>query len=713
MEGEGIAEALVESARAVYEYVQDMQFATDPPLGVSSTEVVSYEVGDGFAVLRLESALQDTSGLMLMVDGSLVDEEGSGFTRYDEISRTIVARPGEDVLAVMRESSPRVRVVSDLKFLISSAGEFYRRYGDLLAMPEPRPVPSSPRYPEGSDPSPEQEEAVRTVLRSGTCYVWGAPGTGKTQYVLATCIRALFDAGRRVAVFAPTNNSVEQVLRGILRAFADDPSVTGGIVRVGVPSSTFLREHPGMCEDRQAQRRMEGLCRSIDMLEEVMYERACDVLEWEVLDLRARACRRPPDGEGRVMLIDNPDLAEPFASLSGLLSMRPATRELASSAVRRDFRDVMGDVVSELYCRGRPAADLEEYSGWSDADLLSEIMEMDRERRELSATTAGRIGKARIVAATPQQFMSRFRPRGTAEDGRLELDVDHIFLDEACYCGLVNALSLFTNGVPVTFLGDHMQLPPVSQLDDSILRESASGVGRLRYGFLWNMSALYCEGAFEPGVRWLAEAFCVGSPPMLRRTARADLTQSHRFGQNLASVLDRFVYCNGMSGRQDGGDLEILCIDAVCQDRDGRGNRPEAEAVRRFLDRECPDPSGIAILSPYTAQTRMLRSAVGRAYRDCVSTVHGSQGREWDTVVLSVADNGTESREVPYRFTSSSTEMGLRVVNTAVSRARRRLIIVCDREFWMDREGELIGGILREVPPEDVEVFNRRSSGRA
>ena len=84
-------------------------------------------------------------------------------------------------------------------------------------------------------------------------------------------------------------------------------------------------------------------------------------------------------------------------------------------------------------------------------------------------------------------------------------------------------------------------------------------------------------------------------------------------------------------------------------------------------------------------------------------TVHGSQGREWDTVILSVADNGIASRDVPLRFTSSQTPIGMKVVNTAVSRAKRRLIVVCDRGFWTSRKDELIGGILGEVPPDRLQ----------
>ena len=45
----------------------------------------------------------------------------------------------------------------------------------------------------------------------------------------------------------------------------------------------------------------------------------------------------------------------------------------------------------------------------------------------------------------------------------------------------------------------------------------------------------------------------------------------------------------------------------------------------------------------------------------------------------------------------------MKVVNTAVSRAKRRLIVVCDRGFWTSRKDELIGGILGEIPPDRLQ----------
>ena len=703
MDGRDVSGFIARSADAVLEYIEAMRYVTDPPLGVSVTGVRRCAVGEGYAVLHLESQLQDASGLMLMVDGDVLDEDEAGFTRYDEISRTIVVRPPDAVLDMLSVSGTKVSVLTDMGFLIRAVADFYRRYGDMLALPERRLEPSTPVYPIGSSPSIEQMSAVSCVLSNGISYIWGAPGTGKTQYVLATCIRAVVEAGGRVAVFAPTNNSVEQVLRGIIKAFDGDSRLTGSILRLGVPTRAFYSEHPEMSEDRQAQRRLDACHRMAECLEEVMYERACDCLEGEILDA-IRIAREASADSGKVLLEDVPELREAVDGLRGFLSMRPDTRDRLRDFDDRDAHDVLSEIRSMIYDRQRPAVEIEEYSSWSDADLLAVIFETEREIEEMrTGGVSRRLEDARIIASTPHQFISRLRPRGSREDGRPELYVDHIFLDEAGYCGLMQAASLFTNGVPVTFLGDHMQLPPVSQLDDEVLRSAAQRGGRLRYGFLWSLSAIYCEQLLYNGPGSLVSSFVSGADPEFCETARGDLTQSHRFGTNLARVLDRFVYRNGLSGSPEGGDLSIECLDVVCDHRDGRENLPEALAIRQFLKEESPDASEIAILTPYSVQLALLKRKVGRKYRDSVMTVHGSQGREWDTVILSVADNGIASRDVPLRFTSSQTPIGMKVVNTAVSRAKRRLIVVCDRGFWTSRKDELIGGILGEIPPDRLQ----------
>lgn len=323
--------------------------------------------------------------------------------------------------------------------------------------------------------------------------------------------------------------------------------------------------------------------------------------------------------------------------------------------------------------------------------MSQEISQIEEDIRRLTPMANEKdLDSARIIACTPQMYMMRFHPNGRGKS-KPALDTDHIFVDEAGYCNVMNALTLFANRVPVTFLGDHKQLPPVCTVDSQDLLKFIEDRGRMEYAFLWSQSALFCESMLTDGISDVKRAFAKVSDPHFTETARCDLTESHRFGPNLARILDRHVYMNGIGGFGD-RPLEIICVDAFCGSREERENVPEAEAIDAFIKMDRPED--FAVLTPYSRQIRVLKDRMPQ-YKDTrILTVHKSQGREWDTVILSVQDNAGVGREVPLRFTSSKTEVGMKVINTAVSRAKRRLVIVCDRKFWVSMEDELLGDLV-------------------
>ena len=74
---------------------------------------------------------------------------------------------------------------------------------------------------------------------------------------------------------------------------------------------------------------------------------------------------------------------------------------------------------------------------------------------------------------------------------------------------------------------------------------------------------------------------------------------------------------------------------------------------------------------------------------DDVVTVHGSQGREWDVVIFSVTDSFQEAF-----LTNSRRLESLKQLNTAVSRARKMLILVGDVSDWKRRPGQLLSELF-------------------
>ncbi len=117
---------------------------------------------------------------MLMVNGHVLQESETGFYHYDEISRTVVVRPGREALDAIADGGTEVLAMADMRFMVATMSNFYRRYERFLTLPESDPVPIAPRSLEGSKPSDQQRRAVNIVLSSRMSYVWGIPGTGKT-----------------------------------------------------------------------------------------------------------------------------------------------------------------------------------------------------------------------------------------------------------------------------------------------------------------------------------------------------------------------------------------------------------------------------------------------------------------------------------------------------------------------------------------------------
>ncbi len=97
------------------------------------------------------------------------------------------------------------------------------------------------------------------------------------------------------------------------------------------------------------------------------------------------------------------------------------------------------------------------------------------------------------------------------------------------------------------------------------------------------------------------------------------------------------------------------------------------------------------ILAPYSHQEKLLQDTFPHLKKEQrILTVHKSQGREWDTVFLSICDSTSEKW-----FTDSNTQRGKSVLNTAVSRAKKRLIIVCDTHQWIKANGQMIQEFLK------------------
>lgn len=850
------------------------------------------------------------------------DESELKIVEYNELSSYIFVIASDRVSNILNITPiENITLESDLTFLVKSVREWYEKYHDKISYP-PAPIQgiNLSRPMEISD---EQYEAVCSALSSPISYIWGAPGTGKTQMVLANCILKYAETDEHVIIMAPTNNALEQSLRGIISVLDKKGIERRKIIRLGRATSQFLVQYPELCEAgyydslvdtlKQEIERLKAVCEKQKKIESFAayyqeykcliddynlisnykeeYSKKGYVLNKELSDIQEEIAKRQDEKtkcQGLLneyehhlelqnryeVFIKNYDeyrtivdkyalsvkklsdelvkhreeLFSVTAKIDGTKNEYLALKqELAIHCKQRGSlgfkirslisRELKSEIETRIYelqkksesiykilsaeeilkekiesCidavekeiekerllrNGSPKlleisqnvfgcyytySDLEdaleqklsEYKDFKYDNIIEEkvvttkkeldfvksnldetIIRAEQVKNEISEVMAKesqhsaqllekrcQIAKVSIdcwgadhslekldelFAARHEEYKS-FSEIGNAEELISEKEKEyqnimvqlkdmlsertivactvdyatihydkftegiagnaaHLFVDEAAYCSLIKAGVFFSFGIPVTFFGDHMQLPPICEMERQAILSCEDNQKIL----LWDMSAIHFPDVFEEslGFDGIMNVYMANLSPDFTNVNVSFLKKTFRFGENIAKVLDEFVYHQGFQGDIN-AKTEIIVIDAP------RGNselektesESEVQVIKDFLNGS--EVTDYAVLTPYRKQRALIEKMM-HLPAEKVLTIHSAQGREWDTVIVSVVD-------AKWKFFMSSKNKksnGLRIVNTAISRAKKRLVLVLDWNCWEHCRNELITEIAK------------------
>lgn len=846
-------------------------------------------------------------------DEETVSDKLIRILEYDESEPSIIVSVEDDFYDVFRQlKANEMQLVSDLSFLIKATRDWYRYNHKRICFPIKSSYGNIGLITPKSI-SDEQIKAVKTVLSSAVSYIWGAPGTGKTQVVLSSCIASIVDYENAVLVVGPTNNAVEQSLNGIIKTLENADVDINMVLRMGKASREFSLKYPDLCEKGSIMKELAELDSEIKIIEKrfLEYELArrlanlkdkilslynensknekeffenedrlafCvkeeKILKDKISDLEASIgdltkIANDYDIYQRMVNIYEPltRLQETINELKGKIKILNQEKYICNSELTilengiKEHRENLWNIrqkiaslrkktnsfgykvlsffggtqreeamaeintlepsakveeekLAEIYVQSeakkkehqRISAQLEEINNQLNVEInkVKELMNNNgfahlkvegfyvylsgyieqyknsgcdidsiknqlkeaeatvKECRKALAENENDLKKANIENGKLQESKERISKEiiavitndvkedfdfgsdmgekqvlrllalDVSEDAynslkkRIEEKGEHYnslkkivdstykkkrifactidylilhyvefvdlikdklrfaFLDEAAYCSMIKAAPLFSLGVPVGLFGDHMQLPPICEMENKAVVDRSTDLS-----FLWSQSSLYFPDIFieDIDVSELRNMYYDGDDPRFEVVERAVLTNTYRFGENLAKVLDTFVYKTGFHGVES--DTEVIVIDAprMATEAELRENHSEANAIKDYL--KSNKQESLIILTPYKKQRDLIQKEL--YYKQEVCTIHAAQGREWDTVILSVVD--TERKF----FTDSTHKQskGLKIINTAISRAKKCLVIVCDKSYWMTlKDKQLIGNLV-------------------
>ena len=289
-------------------------------------------------------------------------------------------------------------------------------------------------------------------------------------------------------------------------------------------------------------------------------------------------------------------------------------------------------------------------------------------REELKEHTGYLIGKVKVVFSTIANFVIN----SMLKDG----DFDNIIVDEASMLAKPQLIALARKVKKrIILVGDFQQLSPITTAGVPILREN-----------VFKMCGIDIAHTDHPALHQLLNQR--RSNPkivdVINHSFYADRLQAKN------SLYDSIVAGPPYSGNVIG--MYSVEDGTVRFTRGGtRQNVANANAVMNLLDmynEEIEDTFSIGVITPYTGQVALLKALFTKKeystdFQDRVNigTVHTFQGSECDVIIFDMVDClKFEKDKTPYFGRIYGGEEGEQLLNVAISRAKHKLIVVCDPE---------------------------------
>lgn len=577
---------------------------------------------------------------------------------------------------------------------------------------------------------PEQRRAIEYACGSSVTYIWGPPGTGKT-FVIAHLIRSLIESGERILVCSHTNAAVNQALSESLDKVLKNSGLVeeGKVVRVGhVPDES---EVPGEVQLKKiVEKRAASLMGELQKAEQVQEEILVQAKELEgKINIRKEINRMLEDKRQLIKLLERGNWEEKeltdrireaevnvdkcrvriaramvawfFRELkcrraqNALEKGEGILRKLTCDIIKRreENRKLVEKMkIAEELCEAKLAtyADLP-----CEEDLVEARTEMERRlnqiqedirdlQEKISLVENEVIGNAVVIFGT----LTKNYTESLFQDKRF----DAVIIDEVSMA-LPPLIFLAAEHATqrVVLVGDFMQLPPIVRSDSEISNERlatdtyhlAGVVGdddrpidnvkvlrklETQRRMVPEIANIVRDMVYRPAGNNFEDHECVKS--------RDAIPWLDFLPEEHVIIVDTAdLHC--WSGKQPGSLSRFNMGSAIVS------VRLAAEAAARIKDQ--PKQAPIGIVTPFTAQRRLLSKLIGEAaLNDWVvaGTVHTFQGHEADFIIFdSVLDEPYYTARLCSRKDIKNV---MRDLNVACTRAKNKFVFVGSSE-WLNK----------------------------
>ncbi|WP_245658761.1 AAA domain-containing protein [Microtetraspora malaysiensis] len=580
-----------------------------------------------------------------------------------------------------------------------------------------------------------QREAIEQALGSELTFIWGPPGTGKTD-VVAAITEGCHRQGLRVLFVAPTKVAVDQALERICDLLSgEDGFATGLVQRAGEIELPSLAAKFGEQIDRAkiSERLSASLTAQITDTRSRMEAALRDLaLHTEAAETAARLAKVHSDLNGankRISFLKQQTqllqraIGEIDSEIqrigvpSGLLAKRKQAKLNHLSRTRwerhRDLATLNQELPLTYTAQQRYAAEAAEMERTLTAQrnalrtvpapgplreaadqLRQHLSSLEQELQKIAEVVRG---NCRVMGTTVAKAV---------QSRKLMDSIDVVIIDEA---GMVNAPSAWCAAGLATrrlvIAGDFRQLPAVTKASGD---RRATPVER-EHSLLWmdrdpftTAGLVDTSGTARRGDRRMVcldtqyrmrPAICdivnvVAYPDAPLRTGRGDhcrLPASPLLDGPLILIDTTSRRLPNPASRY-GGHTTNSVHEAVIHELIRGLQYDEILPARKWTELVAGErpTDRMAVITPFKAQVRALRESLtyrfGENYDGLVDTVHRFQGSQRPLVIIDTVAGAGDKLGYFYEGTGLSSST-CRLLNVALSRAQDHLVVVADTQF--------------------------------
>ena len=306
-------------------------------------------------------------------------------------------------------------------------------------------------------------------------------------------------------------------------------------------------------------------------------------------------------------------------------------------------------------------------------------------REELKDHTDYLINQVKVVFSTISNFVLNSMLKDAV--------FDNLIVDEASMLAQPQLIALARKVTKrIILVGDFQQLSPITVAGIPILKDS-----------VFRLCGIDIEHTQHPALH--------------------QLLNQRRSNPKLVDIINHSFYADRLVAKNNknhpiiarapynGCVIGMSCVDngAVRFTKGGtRQNVANADAVMELLDvysEQQEETFSIGVITPYTGQVALLKARfIEKKYnsdfqdRVKIGTIHTFQGSECEVIIFDMVDCSVfEKGGKVYFGKIYAGEQGEQLLNVAVSRAKHKLIVVCDPDYIDQCPGGVISNKTKRV----------------